>query len=144
MTRWRSANRNRGNREKELIGLEALENKIKNAFIEVNINLSRIKKVKENYELQKARVEREKIKGYESLMEKYVDRIKECDRAVKELKERNDDLKASFEEIIVLKTSLRKEEVIDMEGRIAEIKGRLDEIMSRVEIYEDFPPDENR
>ncbi|RJS78949.1 hypothetical protein CW713_08945 [Methanophagales archaeon] len=144
MTRWRSAKRNRGNREKELIGLEALENKIKNAFIEVNINLSRIKKVKENYELQKARVEREKIKGYESLMEKYVDRIKECDRAVKELKERNDDLKASFEEIIVLKTSLRKEEVIDMEGRIAEIKGRLDEIMSRVEIYEDFPPDENR
>jgi len=144
MTRWRSAKRNRGNREKELIGLEALENKIKNAFIEVNINLSRIKKVKENYELQKARVEREKIKGYESLMEKYVDRIEECDRAVKELKERNDDLKASFEEIIVLKTSLRKEEVIDMEGRIAEIKGRLDEIMSRVEIYEDFPPDENR
>lgn len=124
--------------------MEALENKIKNAFIEVNINLSRIKKVKENYELQKARVEREKIKGYESLMEKYVDRIEECDRAVKELKERNDDLKASFEEIIVLKTSLRKEEVIDMEGRIAEIKGRLDEIMSRVEIYEDFPPDENR
>jgi len=144
MTRWRSAKRNRGNREKELIGLEALENKIKNAFIEVNINLSRIKKVKENYELQKARVEREKIKGYESLMEKYVDRIEECDRAVKELKERNDDLKASFEEIIVLKTSLRKEEVIDMEGIIAEIKGRLDEIMSRVEIYEDFPPDENR
>jgi len=143
MTRWRSAKRDRGNREKELIGLEALENKIKNAFIEVNINLSRIKKVKENYELQKARVEREKIKGYESLMEKYVDRIKECDRAVKELKERNDDLKASFEEIIVLKTSLRKEEVSDMEGRIAEIRGRLDEIMSRVEIYEDFPPDEN-
>lgn len=144
--RWRGIRTRRKEAEekkKELVGLDAMECRIKNAFIEVGINSSRIKKMKGYYELQRVRVKRERTKGYESLLKKYGDRINVCDRAVGELKGKKEDLKNSLEEIIVLKTSLKKEEVIDIEGRVMEIKNKLDEIMSRVEIYEEFPSDES-
>jgi hypothetical protein len=129
-------------KKEDLTSLDEIERRIKGAFIEVSVNSSRVAKVKENYELQGKRVMREKPKGYEGLIEKYAQRTEECDRAVKELSERNEDLKGSLEEINLLKMSLKKEKVIDVEGRITGIKDRLDEIISRVEIYEEFPSDE--
>ena len=41
--RWRGVKGMKRDKKKELIGLNAIENRIKNAFIEVSINSSRIK-----------------------------------------------------------------------------------------------------